>query len=197
MKSETNKGGRPRKDSTEKKVHRVQVAMSDAEFAAAKRLAALLETSVSAAIATYAVPVSLRTKVVDTLRDRILHELTAAARRTAAAVLLSAEEGEQLESTDQQAIVDESQHMLIVHFGGSKAAHKVLQTSTARLYEDALSNYARSYAESMVFAASDSTQPELQPIPYSAERTAVLFSFAGESRIGRLYRYYEPLDWTD
>lgn len=185
MKNERNKGGRPRKDSTDKKVHRVQVAMSDAELSAAKRLAALLETSVSAAIATYAVPVSLREKVVDTLRDRILHELTAAARRTA----------ERRDAPTWAA--DEGQHMLVVHFGGSKGAHKVLQTPAARLYDDALSNYARSYAESMVFAASEPTQPELQPIPYSAEKTVLVFSFASESRIGRLYRYYEPIDWTD
>ena len=185
MKSEPNKGGRPRKDSTDRKVHRVQVAMSDVELAFVKKLAALLEMSVSAAIATYAVPVSLRAKTIDTLRGRVLLALTAAAKQTAY-------------QPDAPALsVDEGQHLLIVHFDGSKGAHRSLQTPTTRLYYEALSNYARRYAESMDFADSGSTQPGVQPIPYSAEKTVLLFSFASESRVSRLYKYLEPLDFTD
>ena len=49
----------------------------------------------------------------------------------------------------------------------------------------------------MDFADSGSTQPGVQPIPYSAEKTVLLFSFASESRVSRLYKYLEPLDFTD
>ena len=185
MKSEPNKGGRPRKDSTDRKVHRVQVAMSDVELAFVKKLAALLEMSVSAAIASYAVPVSLRAKIIDTTSQRVLLALTAAAKQTAY-------------QPDAPALsVDEGQHLLVVHFDGSKGAHRSLQTPTTRLYYEALSNYARRYAESMDFADSGSTQPGVQPIPYSAEKTVLLFSFASESRVSRLYKYLEPLDFTD
>jgi len=185
MENTRNKGGRPRKDSTEKKLHRVQVAMSDAELAAARRLAAMLDTSVSAAIASYAVPVALRAKTVDQLAERILHELTAAAKHTA-------------ERSDTPAwSAAEGQHVLVVHFVGSAGAHKALQTPWKRMYDEALESHARRYAERAVAVMYSDYNPAEEVVPYSAEKTVVLFSFASESRIEKLYRYYQPIDWTD
>jgi len=183
MENTRNKGGRPRKDSTEKKLHRVQVAMSDAEQAAARRLAAMLGTSVSAAIASYAVPVALRAKTVDLLAERILHELTAAAKHTAA-------------SSDSIKWGADG-HVLIINFVGSGNAHRVLRTPWKQLYDAALQNHARSYAESVVAAGDGVAELDLQRIPYSAEKTQVLFSFANEGSRQQLYVYCEPIDWTD
>ena len=56
---EKNKGGRPRKDASKNKENRVQIDMSDAQLADARRLAQLQGTSVSAAVAG-AVPVALK-----------------------------------------------------------------------------------------------------------------------------------------
>ena len=199
MENTRNKGGRPRKDSTEKKLHRVQVAMSDAEQAAARRLAAMLGTSVSAAIASYAVPVALRAKTVDLLAERILHELTAAAKSTAELVILS-----QLAAIARDADVERfdmdkfaaHQNLIVVHFVGSGTAHRILQTPWKRLYDEALLHYSRTYAETAVAAVEDLSKDELLQVPYSVEKTVVLFSFANESRIGTLYRYHQPIEWS-
>ncbi len=50
MEAPKNKGGRPRKEESAKKPHRVQIAMSDAQLADARRLSQLQNTSISAAI---------------------------------------------------------------------------------------------------------------------------------------------------
>jgi hypothetical protein len=66
-----NKGGRPRKEESAKKPHRVQIAMSDAQLADARRLSQLQNTSISAAIGA-AVTESMHTYSLSTYLETMV-----------------------------------------------------------------------------------------------------------------------------
>lgn len=175
-----NPGGRPRKPRAIKKSHRVQVAMSDGEKAAAGQLAELLNTSVSAAIA-HAVVVALDVEQRRILTAAWTEQITAAAVRTA--------------QERQPFALDESENLLVINYPAAAIAYaNQSDVPLQRAYDDAIAKHSRAIVEGYAAAGMLSTGR-----PVLAEGTRVLFSFYDKSSPPELQhlRYYgEPLPWS-
>jgi hypothetical protein len=209
--SDRSKGGRPRKSQDERKGHRVQVAMSDAELEAARELARLRETSVSAAVAS-SVSVALQALRFDRFVDRVLAELKTAAVDTARELdgweglrkyenapkpsnmsyLVSGEYGTNFDAWSDSPLVTKyalstGRALLLVSFAGTQKAYRELQTPLPQVYDDALRLFAVRLAET--YREVDRLDVET---PYRAASVVVLFGFAVGNAFDRLYYYGEP-----
>lgn len=214
MTDSRNKGGRPRKDDATKKARRVQIAMTESEYADARRLAQLLDTTVSSALATYAVPVSLRSKMLDDLAERIRLELSRAslrsaedfARLRAGAIdidklqqptnfIAVGQKWEQIPELSRYA-ASTGRSLVVIEFVGSERTHRELKTQTQKLYDDAITAFAKEQARiwSDVFTSSDRDY-SVATTPYRESTVFVLFGFKVQQMANRLYSYGEPIDW--
>lgn len=152
-----SKGGRPRKSAAERKVHRLSVAMSDAEQAYAARLAELLGTSVSSAIAA-SVGVHLRTVLLEQYVERCVKALTASAIETAR------------EHADGKVSLRDE--LIILQLPNSPQAY-AQHTTVQQAYDDAI----RRQAEGLAMQAATLETLE-QPTPYDGpQRMSVYFTW--------------------
>lgn len=204
--------GRPRKRSTEKKQHRVQVAMNDQEKAAADQLAQIHGTSLSAAVAA-SVTVALDVARFDLLVDRIFNVLKDAAERTALelkdggfAQYAKAPEPEgrkerllvvgdvdtswSSESLMTKYLLTTGKFPVFVDFAGSARGYRELGTPRREIYDGSLRRFAVRIAESY----RDSIGLDDVALPYTPERTAVLFGFMVQGGFDKVFRYLDALD---
>jgi len=204
--------GRPRKRSTEKKTHRVQVAMSDQQKADAERLAELQDTSVSAAVAS-SVTVALRALEFDRYVDAAVEILKAAAKRTASELAdgglakyadtpepsnvhrLVAGDVDASWSTGTSLLmkygIGTGRMLLLVDFVGSLSSYRELQTPLSDVYDDALRKFTVRIAENY----RDTVGMDIARFPYTPEKTVVLFApvvVGGGTNV--LFHYLQPLE---
>lgn len=152
-----NRGGRPRKLDTERKVHRLSVAMSSAELDYANRLARILDTSVSKAVANATVA-HLRTVLLERYVGRCVDLLTTAAIETAR------------EHADGRVSLRDELVLLQLPNAPQAYAHA---SSVQLAYDDAI----RRHAEGLATQAATIDTLE-QPTPYEEpQRVSVYFAW--------------------
>jgi len=180
--SDKSKGGRPRKSPDERKSHRVQVAMSDAELEAARELARLRETSVSAAVA-WSVGIALQNVKYQNFLQRLVDELTHGAKRMSVArTTYTREEMQRIMNSPPKVL----SHSVTIPFQGSREAYKGLKNvDLVRIYDDAVLAYAKTVSDSYL-----KTDRLDEPVPYPSADSLVMFGFDGEED---LYFYGWPL----
>lgn len=212
--------GRPRKRSTDKKPHRVQVAMSDQQKADADRLAELQDVSLSEAVAS-SVSVALRALEFDRYVDAAVELLKAAAVRTASEIqdgALSKYADKPLQfarvvvvgGTDVEVqrplsyhdlfmryAMSDGRFPLYVRFAASRKTYRELKTPLLEVYDSALRAYVREVAETHRDAAIGL---DIGRFPYRADKTVVVFAYlVGDGDTAptipeRQYHYLQPLD---
>lgn len=186
METTKNKGGRPRKDSSEKKLHRVQIAMSDAQLADARRLAQLQDTSVSAAVAN-AVPIALQQYTRRVWLEDMVQGLRDAAKRVARE---SIERGGLTTEDAVAAIREQGSTMLVVRFLQTESIYRKMRTDQTRAYDEALEVFAEQTAKTYEGAG---LQLQDTRIPYDWTKTQVVFAFLDSDwTTERLFYYGQP-----
>ena len=180
-----NKGGRPRKDSSEKKLHRVQIAMSDAQLADARRLAQLQDTSVSAAVAN-AVPIALQQYTRRVWLEDMVQGLRDAAKRVARE---SIDRGGAVTNEVMESMPDVNMFALI-SFVHTESQCLKMRTDHLRAYEDAIKVFADNIAKSHEGAGLQFDNAR-QPFDWS-KHVAVFAFLDGDNATERLYYYGQP-----
>jgi hypothetical protein len=198
MKNTTNEKpqrGRPRKAAAELKSKRMAVAMTGAEHAAAERLAAELDTTVSSAIAQ-GVGIALDSVLHAKFIQRLVDGLTAAAKETADPTVAFdyPDDDSGIQYGVAQAVIGPvSRALLLVSFVGSRRS-VVEQSATdiVRVYDDAIRRFAENIAQSW-----KATGRLDGPVPYTAANCRVYFGFNVEQGTDKVYAYGTPLEQTD
>lgn len=186
METTKNKGGRPRKDTSEKKLHRVQIAMSDAQLADARRLAQLQDTSVSAAVAN-AVPIALQQYTRRVWLEDMVQGLRDAAKRVARE---SIERGGLTIEDAVAAIREQGSTMLVVRFLQTESIYRKMRTDQTRAYDEALEAFAEQTAKTYEGAG---LQLQDARIPFDWTKTQVVFAFLDSDwTTERLFYYGQP-----
>lgn len=181
MEAPKNKGGRPRKEASEKKLHRVQIAMSDAQLADARRLAQLQDTSVSAAIAA-AVPEALQRYTRSIWLDVMVQGIRDAAKRVAADTRGTGG------VTAQYIMQNVPVH--IVPFLQTESIYRKMRTDQIRAYDESIEDYAERIAKTHESAG---LQFDNARQPYDWSKCGVAFAFLeSDWSTERLYYYGEP-----
>lgn len=164
-----NRGGRPRKLDTERKVHRLSIALSDAEQDYANRLAELLGLSVSRSVAT-ATAAHLHTVLLERYVGRCVDLLTKAAIETAR------------EHADGSVSLRDG--LVLLQLPNAPQAY-VHPSSVQLAYDDAIRRHAESLATQAV--TLDTLE---QPTPYEEpQRVSVYFAWdLSKLQVARAYQ---------
>jgi hypothetical protein len=212
--------GRPPKPLIEKKIHRVQVAMSDQQKADASALAEIHGVKLSTAVAD-AVTVALNVARFDKLVDNIVERLTSAAEQTRRELddggltrYAGAQEPENYRNRvltvgdvdaswtglpALQKYLDTARRFpLYIDFAGSAKAYRELVMPLREIYDVSIRKYAVRYAENIRDTVG--LEPSANVLPSSP---AVLFGFNltttglvkdSAGRHDKLFAYLQPLD---